>query len=185
MLAGIDEAGRGAWAGPLYVGAVILGEVNIPGLADSKKLSRGRRIGLFEQIMRRAYKVGIGRVSAQEIDQLGLTPATRLAMERALAPLSQPIGLIIDGSYNFLPDWPGSRAVTDADAFEPSVMAASIVAKVERDNYMNRLASTYPNYGFEQHVGYGTAAHRRALRQLGLTAEHRRTYKPIRSLTVV
>ncbi|HEY5667783.1 MAG TPA: ribonuclease HII, partial [Candidatus Saccharimonadales bacterium] len=135
MVLGVDEVGRGCLAGPVVAGAVLLGKT-IPGLADSKKLTRLQREKLDVVIRRRAKTFGIGWVSPQELDELGLTAAVRLAMQRAVAEINVPYDkLVIDGNYNFLPDMPGSQCIVKADALVPAVSAASIIAKVARDAY--------------------------------------------------
>ncbi len=181
MLVGIDEVGRGCWAGPLVAGAVVLGNP-LKGLRDSKKLSRAQRETLSVSIYAEALAVGLGWVEPQEVDALGLTAAVRLAMERALVQIQLPCTeVIIDGSYNFLTEDPRARAVVKADDSVPAVSAASIVAKVARDAYMRELGAAYAGYGFASHVGYGTAGHRAALEKLGVSDLHRRSYKPIRA----
>lgn len=184
-IVGIDEVGRGAWAGPLVVGAVLMNQGHqIAGLIDSKLLSKAARTSL-DQSIRQIHKVGIGFVTAKEVDDLGLTAATMLASERAIAYIEVPYDeIIIDGSINYLPNNPKSRAVIKADLFIQAVSAASIVAKVARDGYMTQLAAMYPDYGFERHVGYGTKAHKLALSKYGITASHRTSFKPIRAIAV-
>ena len=184
MIVGIDEVGRGCWAGPLVAGAVLL-DAPIVGLKDSKKLSKAQRERLDAEIRISAIAFGLGWVSAEEVDQLGLTEAVRLAMERALDGIAQPYEqLIIDGNFNFFPDNPKSTAVIGADNSVPAVSAASIIAKVARDKYMYDAALKFPGYGFEKHVGYGTAAHSLALKANGITELHRRSFKPIQAFAV-
>lgn len=179
---GIDEVGRGCWAGPVVAGAVILGEP-IAGLKDSKKLSKKQRQKLEAQIQVEAKSIGLGWVSAEEVDQIGLTEAVRLAMNRALKQISPSYDqIIIDGDYNYMPDNPKSEAIIKADDTVPSVSAASIVAKVARDNYMSELNGEYTDYGFEKHVGYGTALHLEKLKLHGVTDQHRKSFKPIAAL---
>lgn len=178
---GIDEVGRGCWAGPLVAGAVIL-HADVPGLNDSKKLSKKRRDELSVLIHQNAA-VGLGWVTPAEVDQLGLTESVRLAMQRAVDKLAghdfQEI--IIDGNYNFLPHLASSRAVIKADGSVPAVSAASIVAKVARDTYMEQLEEKYLPWQFSKHVGYGTAAHIAALKEFGLSDIHRLSYKPVKA----
>jgi ribonuclease HII len=183
MLVGIDEVGRGCWAGPLVAGAVIL-DTPIPGLKDSKQLCKASRLILAEQIRGQAVAYGLGWVWPPEIDEHGLTWAVHSAMERAVAELGAVAydEIIIDGNINYLPGYPGSRAIIKADATVPAVSAASIIAKVARDTYMAELGEAYAGYGFEKHVGYGTAAHIAALKTLGVSDIHRRSYKPIQAL---
>jgi ribonuclease HII len=179
---GIDEVGRGCWAGPLVASAVVLAEP-ITGLKDSKKLSKKQREALTILIKEQALAIGPGWVEAALIDEIGITAAVKLAMERALAQITIAYDeVIIDGHLNFLPENPKTRAVIKADDTEPSVSAASIVAKVARDNYMADITKDYPDYGFEQHVGYGTALHIERLKLHGVSDLHRRSYKPIKAL---
>lgn len=182
---GLDEVGRGCWAGPLVAGAVILHQP-IEGLKDSKKLTKHQREKLSKQIYEEALAVGLGWVEPTEIDEIGLTKAVGLAMERALAQITANFDeIVIDGNYDFLKDVRGRtshkvKTVVKADDSVPCVSAASIVAKVARDNYMSEIADQYPGYAFEKHVGYGTAAHIAALKLLGVSNIHRLSYKPIR-----
>lgn len=179
---GIDEVGRGCWAGPLVVGAVIL-ERKIPGLTDSKQLSKKRRIELDKQIRESAKFVGLGWVEPKEIDRLGLTASMKLAIERALKRAPKVDQIIIDGNVNYLAENPNAIAQIKADQAEPAVSAASIVAKVARDGYMSDVAKSHPDFGFEKHAGYGTALHKHAIQTHGLTPLHRRSFKPIRALS--
>lgn len=181
-IVGIDEVGRGCWAGPLVAGAVLLAH-SIEGLKDSKKLSKKQRERLSKIILREAKTFGLGWVWPDEIDEIGLTAAVGLAMQRALEQINQEYDeLIIDGSYNFFPDEPRAKAIIKADDLVPAVSAASIIAKVARDNYMEEIAGQYPGYGFEKHVGYGTALHIEKLKLHGVSDLHRRSYKPIKAL---
>ena len=179
---GIDEVGRGPWAGPLVVGACVLGDAQIEGLTDSKKLTPKKREALVPIIQEKAA-VGLGWVSAAELDELGMTAALCKACREAVKQIHVPFHeIIIDGTINFLRDTPLAshvQVLTKADLLVPEVSAASIVAKVARDNYMYKLAEKYPGYGFEKHVGYGTAAHRKALEELGVCPEHRKSFRPI------
>jgi ribonuclease HII len=185
VVVGIDEVGRGCWAGPLVAGAVILNQP-IVGLKDSKLLSKRRRELLASEIQAKAMAFGLGWVPAAELDQIGLTKAVRLAMHRALGQIDIAYdSIIIDGNYNFLDYLPTSRALIKADNLEPSVSAASIIAKVARDRHMADAARQYPNYGFEKHVGYGTAYHAAMLKQHGLCQIHRRSFRPIKLLAGV
>jgi len=183
ITAGIDEVGRGCWAGPLVAGAVILAGP-IPGLADSKKLSKKQREKLAAEIEVEALAIGIGWVTAQELDESGMTWAVATAMKRALAEIRVEFDeVIIDGNINYLSEDIRTQAVIKADATIPAVSAASIVAKVARDKYMSTLGSAYAGYEFEKHVGYGTAAHVAALQKLGICDLHRRSFKPIKALS--
>ena len=179
---GIDEVGRGPWAGPLVVGACVLGDTQIDGLTDSKKLTAKKREALAPTIREKAA-VGLGWVSAEELDKIGMTAALCKACREAVKQIHVPFHeIIIDGTINFLRDTPLAshvQVLTKADLLVPEVSAASIVAKVARDEYMYKLAEKYPGYGFEKHVGYGTAAHRKALEELGVCPEHRKSFRPI------
>lgn len=183
MILGIDEVGRGPWAGPLVVGAVVLGGETIDGLTDSKKLSKKRRDILAEEIYQKASGLGIGFVNAAELDELGLSQALRTATIRAVSQVSCSYDeIIIDGTINFLSETGKGKYVTTlakADLLVPSVSAASIIAKVARDTYMEEMGVTYPEYGFEKHVGYGTAAHRAAIEAYGVTPLHRLSFAPL------
>ncbi|HRJ06307.1 MAG TPA: ribonuclease HII [Candidatus Saccharibacteria bacterium] len=186
MIVGIDEVGRGPWAGPLVVGAVVLGDVKIDGLTDSKMLSKKRREALATEIQSKAISYGLGWIEAAEIDELGLSKAlekaTRLALEQITVPYSE---IIIDGTVNFLKNTGKGPYVTTlkkADLLIASVSAASILAKVARDDYMSDQSELYPEYGFSGHVGYGTAAHKAALVAHGVTPLHRRSFAPIAAL---
>ena len=189
---GIDEVGRGCWAGPLVAGAVILPpnfhleDGPLDGglqLRDSKKLSKSQREKLAKIVHAEAIAVGLGWVWPEAIDSGGITAAVKSAMQQALAAITGDYDeIIVDGNINYFVDDPRSRAVIKADDLFPSVSAASIVAKVARDNYMAEIAEQYPGYGFEQHVGYGTALHIASLNDLGVTDIHRKSYKPIRAI---
>ena len=182
MIIGVDEVGRGCWAGPIVAGAVLLSQ-EITGLKDSKKLTKRQREAFAERIVASKAQIGLGWVSPAEVDSLGLTRAVQLAMERAVLQISAPYEeVIIDGNLNFLAHLPKTRSLIKADDTVPAVSAASIVAKVARDNYMAGLAKQYPGYGFEAHVGYGTAAHLASLHKLGVSEVHRKSFKPIRAL---
>jgi ribonuclease HII len=180
VVAGIDEVGRGCWAGPVVAGAVILDQP-IVGLRDSKKLSTSARERLSHQIITDALSYGIGWVTPQDVDSLGLTRAVSLAMHRALEQLTIVYDeLIVDGTYNYFPENLKARAVVKADDSVDCVSAASIIAKVARDDYMRDHAFDYPEYGFDKHVGYGTRHHIAMLKLHGVTPLHRLSYKPIK-----
>lgn len=186
IVLGVDEVGRGCWAGPLVAGAVILpNQHTITSLRDSKKLSANQRTALDVQIRQQAVAIGLGWVLPAEVDEWGLTRAVQVAMERAVAEAGCKYDeLIVDGNINYLVHLPNSRAIIRADDTVQAVSAASIVAKVARDAYMTTVGSQYPDYGFAQHVGYGTARHIEALQKLGVTNEHRRSYKPVQRFLV-
>lgn len=189
---GIDEVGRGPLAGPLVVGAVILPDSRpewVADLRDSKKLSVKKREKLSEIILKEAVATGLGFVEAHELDEVGISEALRLATRRAVksvqglhAPFSQ---IVIDGKVNFLDGTSLADFVSTmpkADNLVKEVSAASIIAKVARDHYMYELDAKYPGYGFSAHVGYGTAKHMAAIRELGVCPEHRKSFEPIKSM---
>ena len=180
---GVDEAGRGPWAGPVVAAAVILDPGNLPvGLNDSKKLSEERREALFDQIWEQA-RVGIGIADAGRIDQMNILQATMYAMQTAVSQLApQPKFALIDG--NMIPDGLtcGAEALVKGDGRSLSIAAASIVAKVVRDRIMVDLAQQHPGYGWEKNAGYGTKAHMEALQNLGVTPHHRRSFKPVHNM---
>jgi ribonuclease HII len=190
-LAGVDEAGRGPWAGPVVSGAVMIltafaeaeAEGFFRGLTDSKKLTPARREFFFEQLHSRPEIFwATGQADVAEIDSLNILRATHLAMARALAALQPPADFaLVDGlPVKGLPC--PHRAIVRGDSLSLSIAAASIIAKVTRDHQMLELDRQFPGYGFAAHKGYGTAAHQRALRELGLTPQHRRSFRPIREL---
>lgn len=184
MILGIDEAGRGPWAGPLVVGAVVLGGAEIEGLTDSKKLTKKRREALEPIIYEQAKAVGLGWVSAAELDEVGMSEALKLATIRAASSIACSYSeIIIDGTINFLSETGKGKFVKTmpkADLLIPSVSAASIVAKVARDRYMAEVGETHPEYGFGSHAGYGVAKHRAAIEKFGVTPEHRLSFAPLR-----
>lgn len=185
LVLGIDEVGRGSWAGPLVVGAVALHQdCLIKGLNDSKKLTPKRREQLARQIQRRAAAIGIGWVDARVIDTIGLSAALHLASERAFAQIPADIreaidSIVIDGRDRFIDD-PRVTTMIKADGKIKSVSAASIIAKVARDHYMANLDSTLPEYAFASHVGYGTASHTAALADHGvIDGIHRQSFASV------
>lgn len=186
MILGIDEVGRGPWAGPLVFGAVVLGGKEIDGLTDSKKLSKKRREELDVIIRREARGFGLGWVSATELDEIGMSKACELGCRRAIEEIKVPYHeIIIDGTVNFLKETGKGAYVTtikQADLLIPSVSAASILAKVARDAFMEEQDMLFPGYGFKSHVGYGTKAHREALDKLGITPLHRMSFAPIAAM---
>lgn len=185
---GIDEVGRGCWAGPVVAGAVVLPEDFIHNgkwkLADSKLLSRKQREMADMEIRKIALSIGLGWVDAAELDSIGLTSAVALAMRRALSQIKNYDEVIIDGQINFLQELPKTRALIKADALIPAASAASIVAKVARDNFMTEAAERYPEYGFDRHVGYGTALHLEKMKLHGLTPLHRHSFKPVKAVII-
>jgi len=182
IIAGVDEAGRGPWAGPVVAGAVILDANNIPeGINDSKKLPKKKREELLELINITSI-VGVGIASVQEIDDLNILAATMLAMRRAVADLSNlPQLALIDG--NKAPELScKTETIIKGDSKSLSIAAASIVAKVTRDRIMKEIANDYPHYGWEKNAGYGTKLHQGGLARHGVTEHHRRSFKPIRTI---
>ena len=182
IVAGVDEAGRGPWAGPVVAAAVILERESTPaGIADSKQLSRAKREALYDQIMAVAV-VAVGICSTEEIDRYNILGATKQAMLRAYEGLSlKPDIALIDG--NQLPNLPCVMdAIVDGDALCVSIAAASIIAQVTRDRMLAALAQKFPHYGWERNAGYGTREHQAALAVHGVTPHHRRSFAPIRKL---
>lgn len=183
LICGVDEAGRGPLAGPVYAAAVILHPARpIPGLKDSKKLSAANRIRLAGEIESRALAWSVASASAAEIDALNILQASLLAMRRAVLALHPAASeALIDG--NRCPQLPiPTRAVVRGDASVPCISAASILAKTARDKEMRRLADIHPGYGFERHAGYPTEEHLAALAALGPCPIHRRSFGPVRRL---
>jgi len=180
---GVDEAGRGPWAGPVSAGAVILDPANVPaGLNDSKKLTAKARERLEIEIKATALAWGVGLASAQEIDEINILQATGLAMRRAMAALKiTPAFALVDGNYRF--DLPCPlQPIVKGDALSASIAAASILAKVERDRIMMAADLDYPEYGFAGHKGYHAASHVAALKAHGPCPIHRMSWAPIRDL---
>ena len=182
LILGIDEVGRGSWAGPLVVGAVAL-STSLEGLKDSKLLSPSKRQALNKTIRSVAAYVGLGWVAADELDRLGLRIALQLAARRAIGQYDGADQIIIDGNVNFLPEYSNTSTLIKADVTVPAVSAASIVAKVARDAYMIELDRLMPGYGFSSNVGYGTRQHQEALRRLGLSECHRKSFQPMKSMS--
>ena len=177
LIAGVDEAGRGALAGPVAAAAAVLPPgLKIEGLDDSKKLSRKRREALYDIITREAICWGIGYASVAEIESINILQAAMLAMRRAVSTLSpQPVLVLVDGNY--ARGFPQKAIpIVGGDARIPAISAASILAKVTRDRLMAELAETYPQYAFAQHKGYGTALHYERLRAFGPCIEHRKSF---------
>lgn len=179
-IVGVDEAGRGAWAGPVYAAAVMLcPKAPIKGLADSKLLSPKQRDDLFERITSQALAYGIASASVEEIDNMNILQASLLAMKRAVAMVTEPFQEVwVDGNQS--PDWAyQTRCIIDGDNLVDAISAASILAKVSRDRVMVEYDDIFP-YGFAAHKGYGTALHQQRLMQHGVSAIHRRSFKPIK-----
>lgn len=200
MILGIDEVGRGPYAGPLVIGACILPDAKIieqdpkkyawiSELTDSKKLSAKKRENLYKKIRDEALATATGWVKSSEIDEYGISESLKLACRRAVKKIQEtkvPFSeIIIDGTMNFLVGTSLEKYVSTlkkGDFLIKEISAASIIAKVERDRYMIQLAKIYPEYGFEKHVGYGTRLHQTAMEKFGLTPEHRKSFRPIRAI---
>ena len=182
LVAGVDEVGRGPLAGDVVAAAVILTESPPEGVTDSKMLTPERREALAERIRGEALSWALGRATVAEIDELNILQASLLAMRRAVEALFiQPSLVLVDG--NRLPKWPyEARAIVKGDLTEPSIGAASILAKVQRDAEMLALHEQYPQYGFDRHKGYPTKAHLAALETAGVSPVHRRSFGPVRRL---
>lgn len=185
LIAGVDEAGRGPLAGPVFAAAVILPvEYDIPNLKDSKKLSAIQREKIAEMIKQQALSYAIDRAEVIEIDTINILQASLLAMQRAIANLSiQPSLVLIDGNQCPKITIP-TTAIINGDQLEAAISAASILAKVARDHEMMLLDKEYPQYGFAQHKGYGTKQHLEALKQFGACAIHRQSFAPVKHHTL-
>ena len=183
LVCGVDEAGRGPWAGPVSAGAVILNPDDLPpGIDDSKALTEKRRATLEPEIKARALAWGVGFASAREIEELNIIGATGLAMCRAIAAMPiQPVAALVDGNYKFKLPCP-IQTVVGGDGLSLSIAAASILAKTARDRVMVEMDALYPAYGFAGHKGYNAPVHSAALKRHGPCPEHRRTWGPVRAL---
>ena len=182
LIAGVDEVGRGPLAGPVVAAAVILPEnCKIPGLNDSKKIPKSKHKEIYEAVLQNAIAIGIGIKDNQVIDQVNIYEATKLAMMEAIGQLEpQPQHLLIDAMKLDLPI--SQTSIIKGDANSLSIAAASIVAKVTRDQMMEELDKEYPGYDFAKNAGYGTANHLAGLDQLGVTPIHRRSFEPVKSM---
>ncbi len=183
LVCGVDEAGRGPLAGPVVAAAVVLDAADpIEGLDDSKKLTFKRRGELLESIRARALHIGVGLVEAAKIDKINILRATMLAMERAVADIgASPDLVLVDGNTRIDIEH-AHRTIVGGDGKSASIAAASIVAKQHRDELMIEAGARYPGYGFPEHMGYGTAAHLEALRKLGPSPIHRKTFRGVKEL---
>ncbi len=200
MILGIDEVGRGPYAGPLVIGACILPSAEIAErepekyawffqLTDSKKLTAAKRESLYDKIKQGALASATGWVTSAEIDEIGISESLKLACRRAVKQIQEakvPFSeIIIDGTMNFLVGTPLEKYVSTlkkGDLLVKEISAASIIAKVERDRYMIELSKKYPGYGFEKHMGYGTGLHQEMMEELGLTSEHRKSFRPVQEI---
>ncbi|MBX7147920.1 ribonuclease HII [bacterium] len=183
LVAGVDEAGRGAWAGPVCAAAVVLKPYEvIPQINDSKKLSPKKREELFDVIISKALCYGISLIDAQIIDSINILQASLLAMKNALEQMTpKPQHVLVDG--NMAPNIDMAHTtIIDGDALSQTIGAASILAKVTRDRLMRELHGQFPQYQFDSHKGYGTKAHQKALAEHGVTILHRKSFEPIRVL---
>jgi len=191
IVAGVDEAGRGPWVGPVVAGCAVFLTKNVDEkllsqLNDSKKLSKKKREMLYDLLLKEQslghMLLGIGEASAKEIDEINILNASFLAMKRALdkACQNKPEMVLVDGNREPKTFGCAVRAVVKGDAKSYSISAASILAKVYRDRLLEKMAEQYPGYGFEKNAGYGTKAHIEGLKKYGITPEHRRSYAPIK-----
>lgn len=188
LIGGVDEAGRGPWAGPVVAGVAVFLEPPpfflFDNIEDSKKISKAKRELIYGELLKLgSFHYGVGVASVEEIDRLNISKATFLAMKRAVELLPQaPHTLLIDGKY--IPSFEGiqTRPVIGGDGISLSIAAASILAKVTRDEMMEKLALEHPEYGWERNAGYGTAEHQNALKSLGVTPHHRKSFAPVRAL---
>jgi ribonuclease HII len=185
LIAGVDEAGRGPLAGPVYAAAVILNpDLPIEGLTDSKKLTEKQRESLFDIIQARALAFGIAFASVEEIEKINILQATFLAMRRAVEMLKiSPELVLVDGNQSPKLTYP-TQMIIKGDESEPAISAASILAKVSRDREMLKWHEQFPVYGFAQHKGYATAKHLSAVREHGPCFIHRKTFAPITEMTL-
>lgn len=186
LICGVDEAGRGPLAGPVVAAAVILDPANpVEGLNDSKKLSAKRREALAIEIRAKAVAWAVAEATVEEIDAINILQASMLAMQRAVAALDvRPVRCLIDGNRCPTLEY-GSEAIIGGDGKVESIAAASILAKTARDKSMRELHITYPQYGFDRHMGYPTPFHLQALREFGASPVHRRTFSPVAQLALL
>lgn len=182
-VAGCDEAGRGAYAGPVIAAAVILpADVDLPGITDSKKVSKNNHIRYSKMIMDKALAIGIGVVEAIDIDRYGVGEANKQAIQRAVEDLPiTPAHILIDGNsqQKIVSDIPQTQVIK-GDMHSLTMASASIIAKTMRDSYMKKLGKKYPEYDWENNAGYGTNSHQQAIETFGITDQHRKSFKPIR-----
>lgn len=181
LIAGVDEAGRGAWAGPVVAAAVILPQKRIYNIRDSKLLDKEKRRKLYKEICEKSKDFGIGIVSHKEVDRKGISYASKLAMNKALESLSlKPEFVLVDAFEIELYKKAPQKAIVYGDSICLSIAAASILAKVTRDTLLIKMHRHYPEYGFDRHKGYGTELHRERLSEFGPCEIHRRSYMPVK-----
>ncbi len=182
LIAGVDEVGRGSLVGPVVAAAVVLGEVSIFGLKDSKKLSEKKRYEIAQEIQKKAKSISIGIVSSKIIDQINIKRASILAMQKAVLDLNcSPSKIVVDGVDTFESKYP-LIAIVKADNLVPEVMAASIIAKVYRDELLRKLDHKHPEFSFSSHKGYPTKKHIEAINTYGIIKEHRKSFSPIKNI---
>ncbi len=184
MIIGVDEAGRGPWAGPLCASCVLMDTTqSFEGLGDSKRMTPRARESIQTTLKKEVLAVGIGWSSSDEIDMYGLSQATKLAMVRAYRQLPRvKAEIIVDGTINYLSEFEDSSALVHGDASVQAISAASCIAKYHRDTYMKQMESRYPEFGFYTHKGYGTKLHQEALKRHGISPLHRRSFAPIKAI---
>lgn len=188
-IVGVDEAGRGPWAGPICFAAVTL--MKVPKalgvqLKDSKTISPSKREQIFCQLQQSKVAIGVSWASPNQIDELGLTRCSVIGMSAAVAQIFKNQAVVVDGNYNYLKDiYDSSQAIIKADSRFACVSAASIVAKVLRDRYMKKCSTRYQGFGFEKHLGYGTSEHRQALQDYGPSKLHRFSFRPVSEIAHV
>ncbi len=183
IVVGIDEAGRGAWVGPVVVGAVIINpEKDLSYINDSKKISKEKRSAFSKQILAE-HICAVGMASPEEISELGLNPAIFLSINRALTKLEEQADIaIIDGNYKIDDLQIPYYSIIKGDSLSVSIAAASIIAKVYRDNLLEKLSKEFPEYGWDKNAGYGTKLHSQAILQYSICDHHRKNYKPIKKI---
>ena len=182
LIAGVDEVGRGSLVGPVVAAAVVLGEVSIFGLKDSKKLSEKKRYEIAQEIQKKAKSISIGIVSSKIIDKINIKRASILAMQKAVLDLNcSPSKIVVDGVDTFESKYP-LIAIVKADNLVPEVMAASIIAKVYRDKLLRKLDDKHPEFSFSSHKGYPTKKHIEAINTYGIIKEHRKSFSPIKNI---
>ena len=182
LVGGIDEVGRGPLAGPVIASCVVLSaDFYLPGLTDSKKLSKQKRNEYFQRITEEALHIGIGIATADEIDKVNIYEATKIAMQRAVDNTETQLDYLLLDAMK-LPNNIPQSSIIKGDSISISIAASSVIAKVTRDRYMEELAERHPQFGFERHMGYGTVDHLQAMREFGAISEHRRSFAPVKEV---